>query len=101
MRPAEFFKSLVDGEKTLLHFSADWCQPCKLMQPVIDDLLVEKDNMRYVYINVDADINKEIVDEFAVKSVPTLVSFDGKRKINTKRGAQTKSQLEGMWELYD
>lgn len=101
MRPVEFFESLIDEEKTLLHFSAAWCVPCKLMEPAMAEFLSDNPNVRYIKVDVDQMEFKELTEEFGVRSVPTIVSFDGKRKIHTKRGGQNKSQLEGMWETYD
>ena len=101
MKSAEFFKSLKDGERTLLHFSASWCTPCKAMEPTMQEFLKEQPDVKYVKIDVDNAENADILAEFAVKSVPTIVSFYGKRKVNHRTSSLGKKQIEAMWELYE
>jgi thioredoxin 1 len=101
MKSAEFFKSLKDGERTLLHFSASWCTPCKAMEPIMQEFLKEQPDVKYVKIDVDNAENADILAEFAVKSVPTIVSFYGKRKVNHRTSSLGKKQIEAMWELYE
>jgi thioredoxin 1 len=98
MRTAEFFESLIDGERTLLHFSADWCTPCRLMEPYMAQFLGDNPNIRYIKINIDEKGNSDLVGEFAVKSIPTIVVFEGRKKVNTVTGAKTKSELENLWQ---
>jgi thiol-disulfide isomerase/thioredoxin len=101
MTTAEFYASLVDGEKTLLHFSAVWCTPCRLMEPSMAAFLGDNPTVNYIKIDIDNEINKDIIGEFAVKSIPTVVSFEGRKKVKTITKAMNRTQLEAMWELYD
>jgi len=101
MTTAEFYESLIDGERTILHFSAEWCTPCRLMGPSIAAFLGDNPAIRYVKIDIDDQDNKDIIGEFAVKSIPTVISFEGRKKVKTVTKAMNKTQLEGMWELYD
>lgn len=55
----------------LLDFWADWCQPCKLMNPVLDQIEKEYPNIKLVKINVDED--SAMVQEYNVTTVPTYV----------------------------
>jgi thioredoxin 1 len=101
MTTAEFYTSLIDGEKTLLHFSAVWCTPCRLMEPSMAAFLGDNPSIRYIKIDIDDHDSKDIIEEFAVKSIPTVVSFEGRKKVKTVTKAMNITQLEGMWELYD
>lgn len=101
MKPAEFYETLIDGEKTILHFSAVWCTPCRLMEPAMAEFLGDNQFIRYVKVDVDDRAYAELMGEFAVKTVPTIIAFDGRRKITSKHGALTKSMIESLWNTYD
>ena len=101
MKSAEFFESLKDGEKTILHFSAVWCTPCRLMEPSMEEFLGENPSVRYIKVDVDDKSYTDLLEEFAVKSVPTIISFEGKHKVKVRTGALTKVMIESLWELYD
>lgn len=58
----------------LLHFTADWCNPCKMMKPVIIDIVNERDDLEYVMINIDTD--RDLTEEYDVLAVPTFVLLD-------------------------
>ena len=63
--------------KELIHFTADWCMPCKQLTPIIDKFLSE--NRDIDYTRVDVDINFKLAEQYGVMSVPTLISkVDGK-----------------------
>lgn len=63
--------------KELIHFTADWCAPCKRMAPVIEEFLSNNNDIHYDRIDVDVDFDK--AEMYNVQSVPTLISkIDGK-----------------------
>ena len=62
--------------KEILHFTAQWCQPCKKMQPIIDEFLDK--NQEIMYTKIDVDNNGDKVTHYEVKSVPTLVILEDK-----------------------
>lgn len=77
--------------KTILYFTADWCQPCKKVKPIVEEL-----NREYVpgmFQMIDVDIEKEMAKSFELKSVPTFVLFENGNEINRLTGAQTKQSL--------
>jgi len=77
--------------KTILYFTADWCQPCKKVKPIVEEL-----NREYapgMFQMIDVNIEKEMVKSFELKSVPTFVLFENGNEINRLTGAQTKQSL--------
>ena len=78
--------------KTVFYFTADWCGPCKKVRPVVEDMIREGS---YIQI-IDVDIEKELVKNFEITSVPTFILFENKKLINRISGAQTRNQLESF-----
>ncbi|MBL7857282.1 MAG: thioredoxin [Cyclobacteriaceae bacterium] len=79
MEKKQTFHDIIHGEKpVLVDFSAEWCGPCKMMAPIIDD--VAKDLGQDVRIlKVDVDRNPKAATAYQIQGVPTLILFkDGK-----------------------
>lgn len=63
--------------KELIHFTADWCVPCKKLTPIIEKFLSENKDIEYTRIDVDVDF--DLAEQYNIMSVPTLISkVDGK-----------------------
>lgn len=89
----ENFKSKISDEKlTLVDFSANWCMPCKMFKPIVEEL-AEKMKDINVY-NVDIDECEEIAREYRIFSVPTLLLFKKGEKIDTSVGLISYEELE-------
>ncbi len=87
-------KDFLESEgKVLVDFYADWCGPCQMMEPKIEELAEETDAL---ILKVDIDLHPELADEYGVNAVPTFVAFSsGKEKARSK-GAQDKDKLKQM-----
>lgn len=78
----------------ILYFTADWCNPCKKVKPIVEELNRESSDVKFQVI--DADAETELVKKFEVRSVPTFIVLDGGVEINRVSGAQTRDQLESL-----
>ena len=71
------FGELIKDNDTpvLVDFYADWCGPCKMMHPIVEEVAAElKDKVKVVKINVDQ--NPQVAQTFQVRSIPTFMLFD-------------------------
>lgn len=76
----------------LVDFWAEWCGPCKMIAPVLDELATEyKNKIKVVKVNVDE--NTAIPAQFAIRGIPSLLLFKNGNLVATKVGALSKSQL--------
>lgn len=78
--------------KVLVDFYADWCGPCKMMSPIIDEISEEvKDNLKVGKINVDE--NQELAIKYNVMSIPTIMIFENGNLIKTFVGVTNKDDI--------
>lgn len=77
----------------LVDFYADWCGPCKMMAPVVEQLEKEYEGkIKVGQLNVDDD--PEIAEKYNVMSIPTFILFRGGEPVDTALGAIPKTTLE-------
>jgi thiol-disulfide isomerase/thioredoxin len=76
--------------KNVFYFTADWCGPCKKVRPIVEELVKEGHSFQII----DVDIEKELVKNFEISSVPTFILFENEKQISRISGAQTKNSLE-------
>jgi len=77
--------------KHILYFTADWCNPCKKVRPVVDEINREYSDAKF--ITIDADTELELVEKFGIKSVPTFILIDDGKEVSRTTGAKTKEEL--------
>ena len=76
----------------LVDFWAEWCGPCRVVGPIVDQLSEElKGKLKVAKINVDD--NQELAAQFNVMSIPTLIVFKGGKAVDQLVGAMPKDQL--------
>jgi len=76
----------------LVDFYAEWCGPCKMLSPVIDELSAELDG-RVKVVKADVDDVQTIAARFQVMSIPNLILFKGGQVVQQLVGVMTKDQL--------
>ena len=79
----------------LVDFWAEWCGPCKMIAPILDELATEYEG-RLKICKVDVDANPGIPEKFATRGIPSLIIFKDGNALETKVGALSKSQLAGF-----
>ena len=90
---SENFESEVINSKepVMIDFFANWCGPCKMMSPVIDEIAEELQNIKVGKINVDE--NQDLAMKYNVMSIPTIVIIKDGREIKRFVGVQDKENL--------
>ena len=89
------FESVKQSEKTvLLDFYADWCGPCCMVSPLVDEIAEEHPEYLVGKINVDEE--GELAAAFGVTSIPTLVVMKDGKVVNQSAGARPKNQILDM-----
>lgn len=84
---------LKSDKPVIVDFYADWCGPCKMMSPVIDELSDKyKDKMNFCKCNVDD--NENIAQKYNIMSIPAIFIFNGGEIVKKFVGAQSKKDLE-------
>lgn len=80
------------GQPVLLDCWAEWCGPCRMIAPVLDQLASES-NGRYTIAKLNVDENPQTAARFGVRSIPTLLIFKNGQLVDTLLGAQPKQAI--------
>ncbi len=90
------FSQIINGKTpVLVDFSAEWCGPCKMMKPVLEQLKRSmKDKIRI--IKIDVDKNSELALKYNIRSVPSLILFQQGKIIWSGVGVKTSNYLENV-----
>ena len=76
--------------KIVFYFTAEWCQPCKKVKPVVEAMKKEG----FEFQMIDADYEQILVEKFKVKSIPTFILLEDGKELNRITGAKTREELE-------
>ena len=89
-----FQTEVLESDKvTLVDFWAEWCQPCKIVGPIVEEFGEEyKDKVKVVKMDVDA--NSDTPGKYNILSIPTLIFFKNGQPERTMVGVQSKEQLK-------
>ena len=91
------FDVVKNSDKTvLLDFYADWCGPCRMVSPLVDE--IAKENPQYLVGKINVDNESELASQFGVTSIPMLVVMKDGKIINQSVGARPKAQILAMLE---
>jgi thioredoxin 1 len=90
---ASFDQEVLAAEQpVLVDFWAEWCGPCKMIAPVLDEIANDYAGKLKV-CKVDVDSNAGIPEKFGIRGIPTLIIFKDGTAVETKVGALSKTQL--------
>ena len=89
------FEELKSSDKAvLLDFYADWCGPCRMVGPIVEE--IAKENPQYIVGKINVDEQPELASAFNVFSIPTLVVMKDGRVVAQSAGARPKQQILDM-----
>ena len=82
------------GQTVLVDFYADWCGPCKMMGPVVEEIANEEAGVKVCKINIDEEM--AVAQKYGVMSIPTFIAFKNGEIAGKQIGAVPKSKLQDM-----
>ena len=89
------FEEVINGKSTvLLDFYADWCGPCRMVGPIVEEISNERDDITVGKINVDEE--GALAEAFGIVSIPTLVVMKDGKVASQSAGARPKAQILAM-----
>ena len=91
------FETVKNSEKTvLLDFYADWCGPCRMVSPIVDEIAEE--NPQYLVGKINVDEETKLAADFGGGSIPTLIVMKNGKIVEESVGARPKEQILKMLE---
>ena len=85
---------LKSDKPVLADFNAEWCGPCQMMRPILDEFAAESD--AYKIVSIDIDNEDALASEYEISSIPCLVVFKDGKEITRNVGLQSKKKLAKM-----
>lgn len=79
----------------LVDFYADWCGPCKMLSPVIEQVAIEREG-KAVVAKLNVDEAQEIAARYRITSIPALIVFKNGEAVATGRGVMSKAAVESL-----
>lgn len=85
---------ITKSEKLIIKFGAEWCSPCRMMTPILEE--VEKTGI--TVITIDIDKQPELSEEFEINSLPTMIFYKEGKFIDKVVGAVSKNVIESKFK---
>ncbi len=92
-----FSNELQADVPVLVDFYADWCGPCRMLAPTLEEISSERNNVKIVKVNVDEA--EKVAQQFGIMSIPTLMVFKNGKEVSKKVGLCSKEEIMDMISL--
>ena len=90
-----FQSEVLDTQGTvLIDFWADWCGPCRMLSPIVDEVAAQHSDVKVGKVDIDAQ--PELASRFGVMSIPTLIVFKNGQKVGESVGLVPKENIEAL-----
>ena len=86
------FDATIQNPLVLVDFWAEWCAPCKVQDPILDEVIDEL-NERIIVGKVNVDDNRVIANKYGVSNIPTMILFQDGKKVHQFIGVQSKERI--------
>ncbi len=83
---------LAANDVVLIQYYAEWCNPCQMLKPILEELSTEIDNVEF--LRVDIEEYRELAVEANVQSIPTVVMFKDGKEVGREKGFKPKHLME-------
>ena len=90
---------LKSGETVLVDYWAEWCGPCKMIAPVLEEIAGTYAG-KIKIAKMDVDANQEVPAKYGIRGIPTLILFKDGQEVAKKVGAMSKSQLTAFLDSH-
>ncbi len=96
MNTAEFKAAVLSGNLTVVDFYATWCGPCKMLEPIIEQVSEDYPDVTFGRVNVDA--NMDIANELGIESIPLVLYFKDGKQMDALLGYNSAAIVAGKVE---
>ena len=90
---ANFKEKVLENDFAVVDFNADWCGPCKMLRPILEEVSNEE-NIDIYSVNIDD--NEELAEEYEVSSIPCVVVFQDGKEVDRHIGMMSKKDVIKM-----
>ncbi len=92
------FQKIIQNGYTLVDFYADWCGPCKMLGPILEEVSHEYPDVDFIKINVDNE--QELAAEYRIMSIPAVFMFKDGEMVGKTGGLQPKEAIKNFIDMY-
>jgi thioredoxin 1 len=97
MPKAKFLELIEGATPTLVDFSAEWCGPCKMMKPILEEVKTSLGDKTKI-VTIDVDRNPQLSMQYQIQSVPTLILFKNGKPVWRQSGVIPTAHLKNIIE---